>query len=274
MLSAWLGANSITPQHPRYDPKTLRLAVLLVPAAYSVSFRQDFVGQTEAPLIGRYLSNRSKAAPAVLPPAQRTIDRWRTFVLAILVLASVFARPGNISAQGFYYPGNVTAPGWWYWVPLEIGCARSIAVGPNGVPWVLGCEDGPNGTGPARVYYLSYSNQDSLIPYQWDYDNFSAMTLSVNLQGVPNARGRQRRRLGRNRKQWGLQRGILHGAQWGLGPNFKRRRWGNCKPGWSGQINWRRKSNARRSPGTWAQVTEPPPQRWERHGGAVDYTVS
>jgi hypothetical protein len=187
MLSAWLGANSITPQHPRYDPKTLRLAVLLVPAAYSVSFRQDFVGQTEAPLIGRYLSNRSKAAPAVLPPAQRTIDRWRTFVLAILVLASVFARPGNISAQGFYYPGNVTAPGWWYWVPLEIGCARSIAVGPNGVPWVLGCEDGPNGTGPARVYYLSYSNQDSLIPYQWDYDNFSAMTLSVNLQGVPNA---------------------------------------------------------------------------------------
>jgi hypothetical protein len=136
-------------------------------------------------LIGRYLSNRSKAAPALLPPAQHTISRrWRTFVLAILVLAGALARPGHVSAQGIWYPGSPSAPGWWYWVPLEIGCARSIAVGANGVPWVLGCEDGPNGTGPARVYYLSWSN-GSLVPYQWNWDYASVMTLSVNIEGLP-----------------------------------------------------------------------------------------
>ena len=67
--------------------------------------------------------------------------------------------------------------------------ARSISVGPNGVPWILGCTGGdPNGTGPAWVYYLTWSNPPgSLSPvYQWNYDYFSAMTLSVNLQGTPN----------------------------------------------------------------------------------------
>jgi hypothetical protein len=129
-------------------------------------------------LIGRYLSNRSTAAPAVLPPAQHTISRrWRTFVLAILVLGGVLARPGNVSAQGH-----------WAWAPLGVGCARSISVGPNGVPWILGCTGGdPNGTGPAWVYYLSWSNPTgSLFPtYQWNYDHISGVTLYVNLNGIP-----------------------------------------------------------------------------------------
>jgi hypothetical protein len=104
---------------------------------------------------------------------------WRTLVIAVLVLAGVLARSGNASAQGH-----------WAWVPLGTGCAHAISVGPNGVPWILGCPGGdPNAVGPAWVYYLSWSYPpDSFFAtYQWNYDNFSAMTLYVNLNGVPFA---------------------------------------------------------------------------------------
>ena len=76
------------------------------------------------------------------------------------------------------------------WQPLGVGCARAISVGPNGVPWILGCSNGdPNGVGPAWVYYLNTSlPPGSLLPhYQWIYDNFSALTLYVNVNGVPYA---------------------------------------------------------------------------------------
>ena len=80
----------------------------------------------------------------------------------------------------------------WAWQPLGVGCARAISVGPNGAPWILGCSQGqPNGVGPAWVYYLNTSYPaGSLLPhYQWVYDNFSALTIYVNLNGEPFVTG-------------------------------------------------------------------------------------
>ena len=125
------------------------------------------------------MNNRcpSPDKPAALPRQDATVRRWRTFVLAVVALAGVLARPDNVSAQGY-----------WAWAPLGVGCARSISVGPNGVPWILGCTGGdPNGTGLAWVYFLTWSSPPgSLFPvYQWNYDNISALTLYVNLNGLP-----------------------------------------------------------------------------------------
>ena len=133
-------------------------------------------------LIKRYppVSNPWSAAAAVGAVPRRISDRrWRTFVIVFLALAGVLARPDNVRAQGH-----------WEWAPLGVGCARAISVGPNGVPWILGCPGGdPNATGPAWVYYLTWSYPPDLFfaAYQWNYDNFSAMTLYVNLNGVPFA---------------------------------------------------------------------------------------
>ena len=113
---------------------------------------------------------------AALPAARHaTVCRWRIFALAVVTLVGVLGQTSNVSA---YYA--------WMWTSLGVGCARSIAVGPNGVPWILGCPGGnAEGTGPAWVYYLSSSRPPgSLFPvYQWNYDNFSALTLSINLSG-------------------------------------------------------------------------------------------
>jgi hypothetical protein len=105
--------------------------------------------------------------------------RWRMLWFAITAILGLLALPDTSAAQ----------QGYWAWAPLGVGCARSISVGPNGVPWILGCTGGdPNGTGPAWVYYLSWPTpQGSFVPqYQWNYDNLSAgMYLYVNLNGIP-----------------------------------------------------------------------------------------
>ena len=109
--------------------------------------------------------------------ASHSTTAWRALCLALLGLAGMFGQPGSASAQGY-----------WAWAPLGVGCARAISVGPNGVPWILGCTGGnPNGTGPAWVYYLTWSNAPELFftTYKWQYDNISAVTLYVNLNGVP-----------------------------------------------------------------------------------------
>ena len=109
--------------------------------------------------------------------ASHSTTAWRALCLALLGLAGMFGQPGSASAQGY-----------WAWAPLGVGCARAISVGPNGVPWILGCTGGnPNGTGPAWVYYLTWSNapESFFTTYKWQYDNISAVTLYVNLNGVP-----------------------------------------------------------------------------------------
>ena len=85
--------------------------------------------------------------------ASHSTTAWRALCLALLGLAGMFGQPGSASAQGY-----------WAWAPLGVGCARAISVGPNGVPWILGCTGGnPNGTGPAWVYYLTWSNAPEII---------------------------------------------------------------------------------------------------------------
>ena len=101
-------------------------------------------------------------------------------LLGAAVFALIMGLAGRTNAT--QYP--------WVWQRLGVGCARAISVGPNGVPWILGCSQGqPNGVGPAWVYYLNTSSPPgSLLPhYQWVYDNFSALTLYVNLNGIPFA---------------------------------------------------------------------------------------
>ena len=72
------------------------------------------------------------------------------------------------------------------WVPLGAGQARSISVGPNGVPWITGAPGGnSDAAGPAWVYYLTWEQGSSLIPTpKWVYDNFSAINIYVNLNGM------------------------------------------------------------------------------------------
>jgi hypothetical protein len=74
------------------------------------------------------------------------------------------------------------------WEPLGTGCAREIAVGPNNVPWVLGCPGGSRTvSGPSSVYYLSYESNGNLIETPtWVNDGFSdAIDIFVNMNGAP-----------------------------------------------------------------------------------------
>lgn len=107
---------------------------------------------------------------------------WRTFCILLSALTVACVLGLSSSASAGYYS--------WVWTPIGVGCARSISVGPNGHPWILGCPNGnPEGKGPAWVYYLTWSRPaGSLFDiYQWNYDNFSAMTLYVNVNGWPFA---------------------------------------------------------------------------------------
>jgi len=84
----------------------------------------------------------------------------------------------------------------WVWTALGAGCATKIATGPdmdNGSspssgysdhPWVLGCPGGnPKATGPAGVYYLTWGGNGLIPTPKWNYDNFNAMSLYVNING-------------------------------------------------------------------------------------------
>ena len=65
------------------------------------------------------------------------------------------------------------------------GCATQIAVGPNGVPWVMGC-NGPNGI-DRYVYYLKFSPCTGECfggSYQWTYANGAVSQISVDLEGA------------------------------------------------------------------------------------------
>jgi hypothetical protein len=73
------------------------------------------------------------------------------------------------------------------------GCATSIAVAPNDVPWVIGC----NGNADAGVYYLQYGGSDptckSLIcDDKWIYDGAFAKNITTDYHGsayVTNSNG-------------------------------------------------------------------------------------
>src|SRR5580700_3538128 len=73
------------------------------------------------------------------------------------------------------------------WEPLGTGCAREISVGPNNVPWILGCPDGNSrASGPAWLYYLTYTGSGLVRAPQWVYDNFGdAIDVFVNMNGAP-----------------------------------------------------------------------------------------
>jgi hypothetical protein len=74
--------------------------------------------------------------------------------------------------QDITLPGYVGGP----------GCAKQIAVGPNGVPWVIGC--GANGV-DVEVYWLKFTSCGSGCfggTYQWQDTRFAAVQISGGLQ--------------------------------------------------------------------------------------------
>lgn len=107
--------------------------------------------------------------------------------LALAVLAVGFTANREASA--------VTRPPILEWEPLGTGAASAIAVGANDIPWILGCGGGNcNDTGYEQaVYYLRWSTSNCPDPQfcipspEWIYDNFNAMTLAVDVNGVPFA---------------------------------------------------------------------------------------
>ena len=83
------------------------------------------------------------------------------------------------------------------WVPLSVpGCASAIAVGPNNVPWILGCgtaaQGGASPSGPQGIFYLQNLSCGSETclgppPQQWTSIGQSGVALAVNLNGLPFA---------------------------------------------------------------------------------------
>jgi len=102
--------------------------------------------------------------------------------------------PVTLAASGLslalVWSGAAHAAGEW--VPLGAGCASAIAVGPNNVPWIIGCE--PNSgayipehqRGPDSVYYLTWTEGSLIQTPRWVDANFhNAMWLAVNANGIP-----------------------------------------------------------------------------------------
>jgi hypothetical protein len=104
------------------------------------------------------------------------------------------------------FASEKTASAYMVWEPLGTGCASSIAVGPNNVPWVVGCASAGNPViaSPQEVYYLNggpgapagqpsnCSGTEGGFPILncapvWKSDNFQAVTIAVNIDGFPFA---------------------------------------------------------------------------------------
>lgn len=98
------------------------------------------------------------------------MHRRRTILPALTVaaIAATAARPAS------------AALGHWGW-SVQSGCARDIAVGPNDVPWIIGCDNGVRATGPGSVFYLQ---RGDLTPH-WTYDNYKGINIAVSLTGAP-----------------------------------------------------------------------------------------
>src|SRR5580700_9129982 len=109
----------------------------------------------------------------------RNHSRNTVTVAAIAALAGLLAESSTANAQTAS-PIPTTGYSWYQVSP---GCASAIAVGPNNIPWILGCGN-PSEVRP--VYYLSQSCTGSFFcPVTWQYAGMNAMTLTVNLNGVP-----------------------------------------------------------------------------------------
>jgi len=104
-------------------------------------------------------------------------------VAAVAVLVGVVAeaRPANAKPV---------------WMPLGAGCANAIAVGPNNVPWVLGCGSGATDVfyltgGPSPPPYLptppNCAAGSLYCPPEWVGAGFSGVTIAVDLNGDPVA---------------------------------------------------------------------------------------
>jgi hypothetical protein len=123
-------------------------------------------------------TSRTRAVESRSPShdlTRRAGRRWRSLTGGIVAATFV----------GVMATANEAHAGW-YWVSLGVGCARQIAVGPDDAhPWITGCPNGnAEATGPSHVFYLTTQSGGSLIPtYQWNFDNFSALSIYVNLNG-------------------------------------------------------------------------------------------
>ena len=98
-----------------------------------------------------------------------------------LGLAALLAMyPCTAFAQNMEWLQDSTLPGF----VGGPGCARQIAVGPNNVPWVLGCNS--DSSGNQYIYYLKFtpcSGECFGGSYVWTYAGGAATELSVDAAG-------------------------------------------------------------------------------------------
>ena len=107
--------------------------------------------------------------------------------LLICLSATMAMYPDEARAQSLVWQQDTTLPGY----VGGPGCAKQIAVGPNDVPWVIGCSGpGDNGTNKS-VYYLQFTpctpNGGECFggSYSWVYANGAATYISVDVEGEP-----------------------------------------------------------------------------------------
>ncbi len=116
--------------------------------------------------------------------ARRTRVRIAGVALAltagVIVLTSAPAAPAQAepaTAQAWPVPET-----GYVWHKVSTGCASAIAVGPNNIPWILGCGDPSK---PREVYYLTYTGSGLVHTPMWQSAGLSGLTIAVDLNGFP-----------------------------------------------------------------------------------------
>ncbi|MDP9001895.1 MAG: hypothetical protein M3O46_17480 [Myxococcota bacterium] len=103
---------------------------------------------------------------------------WKKGILA--AAATLVANATITTVAG----ADVTPSHVWAQFPIP-GCATSIAVGPNNVPWITGCDAGPD----YSIFYLDYHKSENCgiggCTPSWHQMSGAARYVSVNLNGAP-----------------------------------------------------------------------------------------
>jgi hypothetical protein len=92
----------------------------------------------------------------------------RALVVGLSVAALTYTSVSRAQSMSWYQDSDLAG--------LSPGCASEIAVGPNNVPWALGCGVDNSGNHPiSYLKYTAYTGQNCFGgTYSWQYTNGAA----------------------------------------------------------------------------------------------------